>query len=219
MNRVVSLPAFVLVLAGSIAWAQDDSRAGYTIYRVDAEGSDIRLLVHRAGALSRLGHSHVISVGQIAGTVTVHPDLEQSSFELEIPVRGLIVDDPRPRREEGDEFSTEPSERDMAGTRANMLGERVLNAERYPLITLTGTGPTGDGPESVLNLSIELLGRVVELSVPTTLRLDADSLEATGTFRLSHGDLGMRPFSAMVGALRVADEMNLKYRVRALPLR
>lgn len=219
MNRLVSLPAVVLVLAGNIAWAQDDSRAESTIYRVDAEGSDIRLLVHRAGALSRLGHSHVISVGQIAGTVYVHPDLERSSFELEIPVRGLVVDDPRARREEGDEFSTEPSERDMAGTRDNMLGERVLNAEQYPFVRLTGTGPTGDGPEFVLELSIELLGRVVELSVPTTLRLDADSLEATGTFRLSHGDLGMRPFSAMVGALRVADEMELKYRVRALPLR
>ncbi len=219
MNRLVSLPAVALVLAGSIAWAQDDGRAESTIYRVDAEGSDIRLLVHRAGALSRLGHSHVISVGQIAGTVYVHPDLEQSSFELEIPVRGLVVDDPRLRREEGDEFSTEPSERDIAGTRANMLGERVLNAEQYPLIRLTGTGPTGDGPEFVLDVSIELLGRVVELSIPTTLRLDGESLEATGAIRLSHGDLGMRPFSAMAGALRVADEMDLKYRIRALPLR
>ena len=219
MNRLFSLPTVVLVLAGSIVWAQDDRRAEFTIYRVDVEGSGIRLLVHRAGALSRLGHSHVISVGQIDGTIYVHPDLKQSSFELGIPVRGLVVDNPRLRREKGDEFSTEPSERDIARTRANMLGERVLNAERYPLIKLTGTGPTGDGPEFVLDLSLELLGRVAELSVPTTLRLDADSLEATGALRLSHGDLGMRPFTAMVGALRVADEMDLKYRVRALPLR
>ena len=215
----LSLPAFALMLASSIAWAQDDRRADFTVYRIDVEGSDIRLLVHRAGALSRLGHSHVISVGQIAGTISVHPDLEQSSFELEIPVRGLVVDDPRLRREEGDEFSTEPSERDIARTRANMLGERVLNAEQYPLIKLTGTGSTGAGPEFVLDVSIELLGRVVELSIPTTLRLDGESLEATGAIRLSHGDLGMRPFSAMAGALRVADEMDLKYRIRALPLR
>jgi len=215
----LSLPAFALMLACSIAWAQDDRRADFTVYRVDVEGSDIRLLVHRAGALSRLGHSHVISVGQIAGTISVHPDLEQSSFELEIPVRGLVVDDPRLRREEGDEFSTEPSERDIARTRANMLGERVLNAEQYPLIKLTGTGSTGAGPEFVLDVSIELLGRVVELSIPTTLRLDGNRLEATGTFRLSHRALGMRPFSAMAGALRVADEMDLKYRIRALPLR
>ncbi len=219
MNHLVSLSTAVLVLAGSNAWAQDDGSAELTMYEVDVGGSDIRLLIHRAGALSRLGHSHVISVGQIEGTIYVHPDLEQSSFELEIPVRGLVVDDPRLRREEGGEFSSEPSERDIARTRSNMLGERVLDAEQYPLVKLTGTGPTGDGPEFVLSLSIEILGRVVELSVPTTLRVDGDSLEATGTFRLSHGDLGMRPFSAMAGALRVADEMDLKYRVRALPLR
>lgn len=72
----LSLPAVALVLACSIAWGQDDLRADFTIYRVDVEGSDIRLLVHRAGALSRLGHSHVISVGQITGTISVDPDLE-----------------------------------------------------------------------------------------------------------------------------------------------
>jgi hypothetical protein len=96
------------------------------MYQVDAEGSDIRMLLHRAGALFRLGHSHVISVGQIDGTVYVHPDLEQSSFELEIPVQGLVVDDPLLRPEEGDEFSTEPSERDIVRTRSNMLGNQAL---------------------------------------------------------------------------------------------
>jgi len=206
------------MLISSIAWPQDDGSSQHTMYRIDVEGSDIRLLIHRAGALSRLGHSHVISVGQMGGVISVHPDLEQSSFELEIPVRGLIVDDPLLRREEGDEYSTEPSERDIALTRGNMLGERVLNAEQYPIIKLTGTGPRGDGPEFVLELSIELLGRVVELSVPTTLQLGGDILEATGAFRLSHNELGMRPFSAMMGALRVADEMDFKYRVRAMPL-
>ena len=218
MNCLVSLSTVVLVLASSIAWPQDDGSSQRTMYRVDVEGSDIRLLIHRAGALSRLGHSHVISVGQMDGTLYVHPDLEQSQFELEIPVRGLIVDDPLLRREEGDEFSNEPSERDIALTRGNMLGKRVLNAEQYPIIKLNGTGPRADGPEFVLELSIEFLGRVVELSIPTTLQLGGDILEVTGAFRLSHNELGMRPFSAMMGALRVADEMDFKYRVRALPL-
>ena len=218
MNCLVSLSTVVLVLASSIAWPQDDGSSQRTMYQVDVEGSGIRLLIHRAGALSRLGHSHVISVGQMDGVIFVHPDLEQSSFELEIPVRGLIVDDPLLRREEGDEFSTEPSERDIALTRSNMLGKRVLNAEQYPIIKLTGTGLRGDGSELVLGLSIEFLGRVVEVSVPTTLQLSGDILEATGAFRLSHNDLGMRPFSAMMGTLRVADEMDFTYRVRALPL-
>jgi hypothetical protein len=215
MRRLVSLSSVSLVLASSVAWGQDNGSSEPNVYQVDAESSDIRLLIHRAGALSRLGHSHVISVGQLDGTIYVYPDLEHSRFELVIPVQGLVVDNPLLRHEEGDEFSTEPSEHDIARTRSNMLGKRVLNAKQYPIVKLTGTGPRDDGPEFVLELSIELLGGVVELQVPTTLRLDGDVLEATGAFRLSHSDLGMRPFTAMLGALRVADEMDFKYRVRA----
>ena len=215
MHRLVSLSSVSLVLASSVAWGQDNGSSDPSAYQVDAERSDIRLLIHRVGALSWLGHSHVISVGQLDGTIYVHPDLEQSRFELVIPVQGLVVDNPLLRHEEGDEFSTELSEHDIARTRSNMLGKRVLNAKQYPIVKLTGTGPRGDRSKFVLELSIELLGGIVELQVPTTLRLDGDVLEATGTFRLSHSDLGMWPFTVMLGALRVAEEIDFKYRVRA----
>ena len=215
MHRLVSLSMVSLVLAGNVAWSQDDGGAEPCVYQVDAERSDIRVLIYRAGVLSWLGHSHVISVAQLEGTIYVHPELERSRFELLIPVQGLVVDKPLLRREEGDEFSADLSARDIARTRSNMLGKRVLNATQYPTIRLTGTGPTDDGSELLLELSIELLGAVIELQVPTALRLDGDILEATGAFRLSHGDLGMRPFTAMMGGLRVAEEMDFRYRVRA----
>ena len=147
--------------------------------------------------------------------IYVHPEIERSRFELEIPVHDLIIDDPILRRDEGDEFSSKLSKQDIARTRSNMLGKRVLNARQYPTVKLTGTGTSGDGPKFMLGLSIEIFGRVVELRVPLTLQLDEDVLEATGAFQLSHSDLGMRPFSAILGALRVADDMNFKYRIRA----
>lgn len=203
------------MLASSVAWSQDNISADTSVYQVDAESSDIRVLIHRAGALSWLGHGHVISVGQLDGTIYVHPDLAQSRFELVIPVQGLVVDNPLLRDEEGDEFSSKLSEQDVARTRSNMLGKRVLNAGQYPIVKLTGTGNWGDGVEFLLKLSIELLGNAVDLQVPTTLRLDGDVLEVTGTLQLSHSDLGMRPFTAMLGALRVGDEIDFKYRIRA----
>jgi len=215
MHHLVSPSSVYLILASVVAWGQDNVRADPSVYQVDAESSDIRLLIHRAGAFSWLGHSHVISVGEIDGTIYVHPNLEQSRFELVIPVQGLVVDDPLLRREEGDEFSTELSKQDVDRTRSNMLGKRVLNAEQYPIVKLAGTGYRDDKLEFVLELSIELLGSVVELQVPSTLRLDGDVLEVTGALRLSHSDLGMRPFTAMLGALRVADVIDFKYRIRA----
>ena len=211
----VSLSSVSLILASSVAWGQDNVSTDPGVYQVDAENSDIRILIHRAGALSWLGHSHVISVGQMDGTIDVHPDLAQSRFELVIPVQGLVVDKSLLRDEEGDEFSAELSEHDIDRTRSNMLGKRVLNAEQYPIVKLTGTGNWDGGTEFMLKLSIELLGNAVELQVPTTLRLAGDVLEVTGTLRLGHGDLGMRPFTAMLGALRVGDEIDFKYRIRA----
>ncbi len=215
MHYLVSLITISLLIGSSSARGQDDSSSTFSVYQVDAESSDIRLLTYRAGVLSQLGHSHIISVGQLTGRIYVYVDLKQSSFELEIPVRELIIDNPLLRREEGDEFSTVPTDRDIVRTRRNMLGKRVLNAKEYPIVKLTGTGPRSDGLGFELGLSIELLGRVVELSVPTTVHLEGEILEATGAFRLTHSDLGLRPFAAMLGALRVADQMDLKYRVRA----
>ncbi len=216
MNRLVSLSLVALLLASDITWGQVNGNSEFSVYQVDAEGSDIRLMIHRAGALSWLGHSHVVSVGQLDGTIYVHPNLERSHFELVIPVQGLIVDDPLLRRQEGDEFSTRLSESDIAGTRSNMLGKRVLDAQRYPIVRLTGTGPIGDGPEFMLGFTMEVLGNVVEMRIPLNLRLDGNSLEATGAFQLSHSNLGIRPFSGLLGALRVADEFNFKFRIRAL---
>ena len=215
MRGTGTLSSALLILASSFAWGQDSIRSDPSAYRLDAESSDIRILIHRAGALSWLGHSHVISVGQLDGTVYVHPDLAQSRFELVIPVQGLVVDNPLLRDEEGDEFSAELSAHDIDRTRRNMLGKRVLNAGQYPIVKLTGAGNWGDGAEFMLKLSIELLGNTVELQVPTTLRLDGDVLEVTGSLRLSHSDLGMRPFTAMLGALRVGNDIDFKYRIRA----
>ncbi len=217
MHYIVSLFFFALLMASGVAHGQTDTSTESDVYRIDAESSDIRLLIYRAGLLARLGHNHVISVGHLEGTVYLHPDLGKSSVELEIPVDQLIVDDPVLRTEEGDQFSTELSETDINRTRDNMLGKRVLHAEQFPIITIKGRGLASE--EAMLDLSVELLGRVIELSVPVAFRLEGDELEASGTLRLSHGALGLTPFRVMMGALRVADEMDLKYRVRARRVR
>ena len=204
----------LLVLAGTCAGAQQPPEDA-ALYEIDVERSDLHWLVYRAGALSRFGHDHVISVGEMTGTVLLHPDLEHSRFELEIPVEGLVVDDPQLRALEGEEFASEPSAEDIAGTRRNMLSEAVLDAERHPVLRITGTGPVVKGGSESLEVTVEILGRSIPLTVPTTLRLDEETLEASGTFQLTHETLGMEPFSVMMGALQVAEELDFAYRVTA----
>ena len=44
-------------------------------------------------------------------------------------------------------------------------------------------------------------------------------IQAQAEFRLTHDQLGLKPFSALFGALQVADEIDFSVRIRALQSR
>jgi len=175
----------------------DDARQ----YSIDASGSDVHWLVYKAGSLARLGHNHVISIPDLAGSVTANPtDLSASRFDLQFKVGTLVVDDPKLRSGLGPDFASVPSADDIAGTRKNMLSDRVLMGEKYQTIKVTGMGPAGPAGADAgqtLQITVELLGRSVPLSVPTKIEMHGDDLTASGEFDLTHTALGMMPFTVM----------------------
>jgi len=214
--RALSLSFLALLLSSGIAFAQRSDEAGVTVYRIDPQASDVRLLVYRDGVLSTFGHNHTVSAKEFTGTIRLQPKLAQSRVELDIPVDRLVVDDAAVRRGEGEDFASQPSENDVAGTRTNMLSAALLNAAQFATIKVTGTSGAVDAKNSaVLDLSVQLVGKEIKLSLPATLKLEGDQLEASGEADLSHGQLGLKPFSALLGSLRVADQMKFKYRIRA----
>jgi polyisoprenoid-binding protein YceI len=199
-------------LAGGMAVAQD----GAERYVVDGAESDVHWLVYKAGTLSRFGHNHTIGVGDLGGNVTVNPrDLAASRFELEFSVGRLIVDDPMLRSSLGAEFASVPTADDIAGTKKNMLSDRVLDGEQYPRIRIVGTGPKASEGKQVLAAQVELLGRTIDLTIPTEVTIDGDELRAQGEFELNHSDLGMEPFTVMLGALAVGEKLSFSYDVKA----
>jgi polyisoprenoid-binding protein YceI len=212
MGRAAWLLGVTGLLAGGAAVAQDTAER----YVVDATQSDVHWLVYKAGALARLGHNHTIAVGDLSGEVTVNrADLAKSEVALEFSVASLVVDDPMLRSTLGEEFASVPTPDDIAGTRNNMLSERVLDGEKHPQIRIVGTGPaTVDGKQK-LALEVEMLGRTVALEVPTVVAIEGDQLRASGEFELNHADLGMQPFSVMMGALQVGERLSFSYDITA----
>ena len=199
-----------------MAHAQRGGEQGGTLYRIDPRTSDVRLLVFRDGVLSTFGHNHVVSLKQFTGTIRLQPKLAQSTFELDIPVDRLAIDDAEVRRQEGENFASQPSESDIAGTRTNMLSTALLSAVHFPSIKVRGTsGPVDHNNSATLELSVQIVGQDIMLSIPATLKLDGDQLEASGALALSHQQLGLKPFTALLGSLRVAERMQFKYRIRA----
>jgi hypothetical protein len=199
------------LIAGAAAAQQSGTR-----YAVDGTQSDFHWLVYKSGTLSRLGHNHTIAAGDLAGTVTVaEGDRSASTFQLEFSAAKLVIDDPLLRSTLGPDFASVPSADDIAGTRRNMLTDRVLDGEKYPSIRIVGTGPATSDGKQVLSVKVELLGRSVDLKVPTDVTIAGDVVRAKGEFELTHADLGLQPFTVMLGALAVGEKLSFTYDITA----
>ena len=210
--RKFSLPLTVLALIAPLV-SQAQEPAAATEFRVDTESSWLRVLAWPDGPLKRFGHHHVISHHGISGRVDVAQDPLQSSFMLEIAVSDLVVDDPGQRALEGEEFEGEVPEKDVQGTRGNMLGERLLNGEQFPTIQLRSTAIEGSLADATLVTTVVVTGIESTVRFPATIELTDDTFVARGELDITHGELGLSPFTAMGGALSVRDLMILKYEI------
>jgi len=187
-------------------------------YAIDPAASDIHWRVYKAGALSALGHNHVISADRVDGDVQLADAPQASRFELQIPVSALVVDSPALRQRYAGDFSAQPSAQAVADTRANMLGESLLKAGQYPHIRLSGTAVVGAGgtaQDLLLDATVELAGRSIKLRLPARVTIEGRELRASGNCTLSHQQLGLKPFSAALGALRVAQNIDFTYDILA----
>lgn len=185
-------------------------------YRVLSGDSELRVLVFRAGSLATLAHSHVISSNALAGTVLLADTPADGAFDLHLPVDSLMVDDPDVRAEEGRAFSAAVSEKDRAGTRRNMLGTKLLEGDRFTDIHVTSQRISGDYPDVLIEAEVTIRGERYLLDLPAIVERYEDRVIATGSKEISHSDLGLRPFTAAFGTMRVGDPMTFKYRIVAV---
>jgi len=202
----------VLAIAVPLA-SQAQESATNKEFRVDSDASWLRVLAYPDGPLRRFGHHHVISHHGISGIVEVAPKPLESTFTLELTVQGLVVDDPAMRELEGEDFEAEVPQKDIDGTRGNMLGERLLNAEQFPTIQIQSTAIEGSMPDVNIVTTITVTGMEQTVRFPASIELADDSFVASGQLDIMHGELGLSPFTAMGGALSVGDLLVLKYEI------
>jgi polyisoprenoid-binding protein YceI len=178
----------------------------------------LTIRVFRGGALARAGHNHVIASHDVTGTVFVNDDIARSSFQLQFPVDTLTVDEPELRAEAGDEFPPGVPDSAKEGTKRNLLGDALLNGAVYPTITLT-SGPLEAAADGSLNAQVQVTVRdqTRTLLVPVRYEMKEGQLIASGELPLKQSDLGLKPFSVMMGALEVKDDMQVRFRFVASP--
>jgi polyisoprenoid-binding protein YceI len=184
-------------------------------YTVAADQSLLTLLVFRGGALAKAGHNHVIASHSMTGTAWVPEDPGRASFEVRVPVNDFTIDEPQLRALEGNEFSAAVPDSAREGTKKNMLSEPMLDGARFPEIVLRSER-LESGSEGILaQVSVAVRGQTRTVTVPIRYEVQGSEVRAQGQFALRQTDLGLTPFSLLGGALRVEDEMTVKFSVVA----
>jgi hypothetical protein len=197
-------------LAGLDWPARPDRVDEARIFQVDTERSELRVIVAPAGSLARLGHHHVIGGAVWSGELVVG---ESVFADLAVTVDALEVDRSAWRRDEGLDSIDEEA---IDGTRRNLLGPKVLDAENHPRIEIRSIGRVGPEWQADVTARVRVRGRVSEWRVPVTVHRQGGRMIVGGALDIDQTALGLDPFSAAGGALRVADRMRVRFRIVAV---
>lgn len=189
--------------------------AGTTPFQLDSNASEIWLLLRADGPMAKIGHTHVITTHGLQGSIWLHPQADHSGCEFELPVATFVVDDPKERAAAGAEFAEPLDEEARSGTREHMLGDRQLDAARYPKVSLQCQRVT-EGPAGItVELTVTVRDHTSHLSVPVKWQRTGSTLQANGEFTFTQAAVGLEPYSLLFGALRVSDEIRARFRLVA----
>ncbi len=177
--------------------------------------SRLEVRIYRDGPMQKLGHNHLITSNALAGVIELREPRTTSGFTLQLPLDSLVVDDSAARALAGPDFANPVPENDRIATRRNMLGEAVLDAARQALLRLTVDSLTGGPVKFEARVRVGLRGEERLVTVPLTVNFDGDRMRIQANLQLRHADLGLVPFTAALGALRVRDEFEIDCRLEA----
>lgn len=175
-----------------------------TTHVLDAATSELSLWTYKAGLLSRVAHDLCFHAEGVEATVTRSEHV--ISVQLSFPVAGLRV------QGQVKNGQVKPlSSKDHAEIEGNLL--KVLDGARFPKIVYSGAGEaTADG--ATLEGTLTIAGR--ERPLPLRARLEQADGESRvqGEIRFLQSTFGIKPFSALMGALKVKDEVRVSWDLR-----
>ncbi len=191
------------------------------VFEMDSEASEARLFLWRGGLLAEKGHNHVMRVKKMKSAFFLPNNMLDEEARLDIVFQAKDIEvDPMPLRKEiGGSFAgTGMTPEGVQGTRENMLGEKVLDAVRFPTIGFRTKRIIGELPRLVLDTVITLHGLERQTLIPVTAQVQEDRLTVEGAFVIEQTNFGIEPFSALGGALYIKDpimiEFDLAFRAR-----
>ncbi|HLO96600.1 MAG TPA: YceI family protein, partial [Burkholderiaceae bacterium] len=167
---------------------------------------------------SGLGHNHVLTAPRLQGWLQLPADaadpsalnpaqLARSRFALALRLDELQLDEPAQRARLGPAFASAPGAEAVAATRANLLGESMLEAARFPWLRVQSVQLLGERAQVLAEIELDWHGRQRRLLLPLALQSESGGqvLRVQGRMALRLTDFGIRPLSLLGGMLAVQD--------------
>ncbi|GAB08897.1 hypothetical protein GOARA_021_01350 [Gordonia araii NBRC 100433] len=172
-------------------------------WTLGAADGELVLKTDKTGPAAKTGHRLTIGFTDWTGTVTVDDDRVPQRVSLRVVVDSLEV-----RSGEGGVTPMSGAERAMA--RSNAV--KSLKASKAPEIVFVGSSvsPTDGGYRVAGDLTIA--GTSVPHSVDVEVAETATAWDVSAHTTVSHKAVGLKPYSLAMGALKVADEVELDFR-------
>lgn len=167
-------------------------------YEIGPDNADLLVRTTSAGVAGAMGHDLTLLVGSWSGTLTIAEDPADCGFTLDADLRSLEV-------VAGRGGAKPLSDGDKAEVVKN--AQKALQTSRHPTLSVESTDVDGDWDAATVTTDLTLHGvtKPVEVEVEQP---EPGSFSATATLRQS--DFGIKPFSAMLGALKIADEVTVE---------
>ncbi|HEY8516055.1 MAG TPA: YceI family protein [Candidatus Binatia bacterium] len=186
-------------------------------YLIDYDESLLVVRVYRAGVGSVFAHDHVVRATRWDGSLDVNEAPVALAVDVRVDVQGLEVDEPEMRERFG--LDGVLSDDDRRKIRETMLGPTQLDAAAHPEIRFRSSEiDRADGGFRVGG-ELTIHGVTQRVVFPMQVERNGVELRARGALRVKQSDFGIEPYSAMLGAVRNQDEIDLLFDVVARPLR
>jgi len=163
--------------------------------------SNGKLLIktYKDGMGAKLAHNLVLTANQWSGTLNVDADNPSaSSAALSIDARSIDI-------VEANGGMKGLSDKDRKDIGKN-INDKVLQTSKFPELTFQSTSVSGAEPTYNIAGDMTITGS----TRPVNVVLNVTGTDVVATTSISQKDFGIKPFSAMLGAIKLRDDVEFE---------
>lgn len=171
-------------------------------HSIGPQDGTLAIHTYRAGMGAKVGHDLVLQATQWSGSVDLDPDNPSASaVDVTVDARSFQV-------VSGTGGVKPLSDKDRADICKN-IDEKILQTAKFPEITFRSTEVVGSAPQVTVHGELTIHGQTHPATLDVTVEDSGGAAQARATTTIVQSDFGIKPFSAMLGALKVRDDVEL----------